>query len=369
MKIIVNKKKFEETIDIVSRYTDPINNSYGLRCILFNVSKEKITLSASNGFISIVKSLEVDNEKIKIIEEGDFLINSTIFKNAIRRMSKEITISDENGDIEISDSDVKYNLRPNNIEIFHSIDEIFSAEKIEINTEKFKKAIHSVIFATSDDDHVLKCINFLIKDNIIDITATDRYRLARYSLPTNAIFSSSKDISVLASSVKDLIPNDCPKKAILFFNSTKFGVEYDNTVIAANTSDVTFPNNNDYLFSMKEIKTTLIIKKEILVDLLNKAYVINAPGYKKISISINRNELKISVIVPELGDSLVKTKDYEFRSDEKNVQFDVDFNYFKEALSVFSGEVLLLLDEKPTKILILSKSNEECKQIVAPTRG
>ncbi|MEA4115251.1 DNA polymerase III subunit beta [Mycoplasma sp. 744] len=368
MQISITKKIFEETIDIVSRYTDPINSSYGLRCILFEITKEKITLSATNGFISIVKSINVDNQKIKVIEEGIFLINATLIKNVIRKTSGIINIDDLNGSINIVTDDVNYTLAPNKVEIFNGIEELFNIKKIEIDTHKFKKAIQSVSFATSQDDHVLKCINFSFNDTKIEITATDKYRLARYTLDTKEIFTNEFDISVLSSSVKDLIPNDCPKEAYLFYNSTKFGIEYKNTIITANSSDVTYPKL-EYLFDTKEIKSTLKIKKDVFMDLMNKAYVISTPGYKKISLAINKNELKISVLILEIGTSLVKTKNFEFQSEKQNVSFDLDFNFIKESLSVYSDEVVLLIDDKPSKILIISKSNQEAKQIISPTRG
>ncbi|VEU76604.1 DNA polymerase III subunit beta [Mycoplasmopsis columbina] len=366
MKFLIDKKIFDETVEIVSRYTDPINTSYGLRCILFNVTNESIELSATNGYISIVKKIDVDNEKIKVFEEGQFLIQASLFKNIIKKSNKEITVSDEIGEIEISSGETKYTLSPNNINIFPGIEETYEPKKIEIDTNSFKKAIKSVSFAVSTEEHTFKCINFYFEDNLINITATDKYRLARYSLKVNSLFNSPFDISVLASSVKELIPNDAPKKVVLLFNNTKFGVEYKNTKIIARITDITYPRL-DHLFNTEEIKNSIKIDKDIFVDLLNKAFVISGQGNKKVELNFSKNELRVSTYIQEIGTSLVKTSEIEFEG-SKTLSFDVDYNFIKDALNVYSGEVILLTDDKPNKILILSKSNEECKQILSPIR-
>ncbi|WP_029512767.1 DNA polymerase III subunit beta [Mycoplasmopsis iners] len=367
MKFIIKKRIFDEAVELVSRYTDLINVSYGLRCILFEVTEEKITMKASDGFVNIIKSLDVNEEQINVVEEGSFLINASLFKNSVKKMSGDITITDETGQIQISCSELKYNLAPSPINIFQGFEEIYGEKKIEISTSIFKDAVKSVGFAVSNEDYTLKCINFNFHDSTIDVTATDRYRLARYSIKTNTLFDKQFDISVLASSVKELIPAGCPEKAILFFNNTKFGIEYKNTKITARITDVTYPKI-DHLFDTTEIKHVVKIKKETLVDLLNKAFVITIPGYKKVNLHFNKSELKVSTIIPEIGQSLAISHEIEYEG-QKNLSLDVDYNYIKDALNVYSDEVVLLMDEKPSKILIFSKSKENAKQILSPTRG
>ncbi|VEU78120.1 DNA polymerase III subunit beta [Mycoplasmopsis columbinasalis] len=368
MKFTINKKILEESTETVSKYTNSVSENYALRSILFKVKQNEIELQAYNEYFSIVKKIEVDNTNVFVSEQGEFLITAAIFKNVVKKTTGTIEINDENGIIEVISPESRYTITKNDQKIFNQIENVVKTVEIEIDRDEFKKAIQSVRFAaTNNNDNIFKCINLKFFKNTINLVATDRYRLAKYLVTAGEEITNDEiDISINADLVKDLIPQDANKKMKIFFNNIKFGVEYKNTVITVRKSDVTYPNL-DYLFTTDEIKYKIIINKQILMDMLNRAYVFSSYSTSALELSFDKSSLTVSMQNSEIGTSVVRTNQVYFEG-PKTLIFDINYNYLKDALSVFDNDVIILLDQSASKILLLSKSNENCKQIVCPIR-
>ncbi|QSF13509.1 DNA polymerase III subunit beta [Mycoplasma sp. Mirounga ES2805-ORL] len=368
MKFKINKTHLDEIFEIVSRYSDSINTNYSFRCVLINVDNQKITFTATNGILSIVKSIQVDNVNVKVEEIGSFLIQSNYFKNIIKKLSGEILIEKDDNDssILIMAGNSKYTLTTSDISTFPVIDKIYSPKKIEINTDEFKKAIKSVSFATSQDNSLIyKCINFKFKKNSINLAATDTYRLAHYSIKQKTNIDEEFDISVNGKDVKELIPNDAPKNVTLFYNNIKFGIEYKDTTITSRIVELPY-NDVEALFDVLDIKHKITIKKDILSDILNKVWIGNSDKNNKIEINVTKEFFKITNMLEEIGSFIAKTSDFELEG--KSLDFDVNYNFIKDALSVYDDDIYILIDSDIKRILILSKSNNNTKQLITPMR-
>ncbi|OAB48779.1 DNA polymerase III subunit beta [Mycoplasmopsis gallinarum] len=370
MKFEIDKKVLDNTLEVVSKFSDPINSIYGLRCILIKVDSDFIEFQATNGSINIIKKLVVDNNKVKVFEKGKFLIHSNIFKNVIKKLSKSILIEKGiNDNINIYQGESEYSIATNKIESFPIIEESTNVKYIEIDTNEFKKAIKSVQFAVSNDNNLLyKCINFKFKNNEIRLAASDTYRLAYYQLKVNNIVNDEFDLSILSNNVKDLLPFDVPKKVKLFYNNLKFGINYNNTIITSRIIDQPYKNMEEILNKLTDLEYKITINKDELMDILNKGFVIaSTQGGKKIEININSNEFKVSNYQAEIGNSVSKTHNFKLEG-RNSLSFEVNFNFIKDAISVFDGEIYLLIDKEIRKILIISKSNENCKQLITPIK-
>lgn len=367
MKLHIKKQILDETLEIVSKYTDPINSLYGFRCILIKVDNEKVTFSASNGVISIVKSLDVEDVDIKVEETGTFLIQANIFKAIIKKLSETITLSQEySTTLEISQGNSNYSLTTNPINSFPQIEENINLKKIEIDTNEFKKAIRCTAFAVSQDASlVYKCINFKFKNNKLNLTATDAARLAYYTMDLKSSQVDNEEFSVNNKDVKDLIPADASKKVTLFFNRIKIGIEYKNTVITSRIVDLPYPDVES-LFASIDIENKIFIKKEEINDLINKVWLGTSNKQNRLEFTINKNEITVLNRLNEIGTSIAKTENFKFEG--KAFEFDINYHFLKDALSVFEGGVLILFDKSVQKILVVSDSNKESKQLVTPMR-
>ncbi|WP_041102772.1 DNA polymerase III subunit beta [Mycoplasmopsis californica] len=367
MKFHINKKIFDEALEIVSKYIDSNNAYLNFRCVLVDVDNEFITLRAANDSSSIIKKLPVDDEKIKIEKTGKFLVQSNILKSIIKKLNNVITFDKSiNGILEISQGNSRYQLSTLDEKTYPAFDILANTKNFEINTNEFKKAIKNVIHSTSEDNSLIyRCINLRYKDNAIIFTATDSFRLSLYKMPINSFVENEFDISIDAKDLKDLIPADAPKNITLFYNDLKVGVKYTNTSIVSRIVTLPF-KDTEPVFNTIKVKNTIQIEKSILNEMLNKIWMTNGDKKNRIQISVNSNELKLINNVSEVGSFVDSTKNFKF----EGTPFEMDLNYifFKDAISVLENEVSILISDDLKKILILCSSNKYSKQLITPLR-
>ncbi|MBZ4203459.1 DNA polymerase III subunit beta [Mycoplasma tauri] len=368
MKIIINKNLLDSTLEIVSKFTDPVSSFYGMRCIKLSATKEKLVFQACNEVTSIIKTVFVDDKNIVVEEDGEIVVQGNYFKNIVKKLSGFIELSTSYNKLEIKQQDSHYTLSLNELNSFATIEQNINLKKFEINTEEFKKAIRNVSFAASTGPNLIfKCINFRSAGRALNLTATDSHRLAYYSIKTNQMLEDF-EFSVNAKDVRDMIPSDAPEKITLFFNSLKFGIEYENTIITARITDLPY-HDIEQLFSeiLSNIKYKITINKSELNNLLNKIWINTAlEKQNRVHVKINKNEFNIHCQLDELGDSMVKTSNFELAGNP--LIFDINFIYFKDSINITDGEIYILIDEKIQKIIIFSKNNPNSKQIITPLR-
>lgn len=368
MKIIIKKNILDEILEIASRFVDPINSLFGYRCIKITTSQNIITFKATNEVISIIKSIDIDNKNIIVEEHGEVLVQCSLLKNIVKKLTNFIEIkTDKNNNMEIIQGDSRYTLNTVEVERFVNFEKPINLKKFEIDTEEFKKAIKNVVFAIgSDTNFIYRCINFKSKGNKLNLAATDTYRLAYYSINMKTPLEDF-EFNISGRDVKEMIPVDAPKKITAFYNSLNFGIEYDNTIVLARITDLPY-HDIESLFNqtMEETKYKITIDKKELNSLMNKIWLNTNDKQNRIEIKINKSEFSIYTRLDEIGDSFVKTSNYELEGG--SLDFDINYNYLKDALSILDGEVIMLINDKVQKILFLSKANPNSKQIVSPMR-
>ncbi len=369
MHFKIQKNLLDKTLEIVSKYTDPINAYYALRCVLIKVTDEKIYLIASNGTQSIQKELEVDEKYIEIYEEGIFLIQAQIFKNSIKKLSGLIDIKlVNNTNLEITEGFTNYSLTTIDIETFLPIDFEYTGKTIEISSEQFKKGIKDVEKVVSSDMQIIyKCINLKIEDNKMIFGATDTYRLAyeTFWLKNKNQEIENFDFSLENNYFKDLLPSDVPSSFQLYYDNLKIGIIYKNTKIISRFVDMEFYNLTKVIPTNFKYKIT--INKAELMNLIDKVAVVTNEKQNRIEVKITNKEFELKTFVKEIGTSIAKTN--KFKLDEgSSLEFDLNFVFLKDAINVFEGDITLNIDEKISKILILSEKDPNLIQLITPKR-
>ncbi|MCS4536615.1 DNA polymerase III subunit beta [Mycoplasma sp. CSL7475-4] len=367
MKFHINKKIFDDALEVVSKYVDPISTFYSFRGIYINLTEDFITLKAANDSTSIVKKIPVDDVNIKVEQTGEFLIQANIFKNIIKKLSGQITMNKSiNGLLDIHEGNSRYQISTLDASSFPITDNLLNTKQIEFDTNEFKKAIKSVTHASSQDNNLIyRCINMRYKNGHINFTATDSYRLALYQMKTTLLNDEDVDISVVAKDLKDIVGADAPKKITFFYNDIKVGVKYDNTTIISRIVSVPF-KDTEPIFKEMNIKYTIQINKNELNDLLNKVWIANGDKQNRIELKVTADFLQITNNIAEIGSSVAKTKNFKFKGDD--LELDLNYNFLKDAISVFDDELSILIDQTVKKILIVSNSNKLSKQLITPLR-
>ncbi|TNK82558.1 DNA polymerase III subunit beta [Mycoplasmopsis pullorum] len=364
MKITIVKSLLDNLIEFLTKYTDPINVYSQFRCINIDVNYDQIIFTASDGTISAQKIIKVDEIKIKVEEPGVILVNAAYLKNIIKKLSGELLIFSEGNVLTIKEGKTEY--------VINLLDAHFplinfeqSNKRFEISSERLEKAIRNVIFAASDDDKksILKCINLTIKDGNLRLIATDTYRLSTETVKISN--DLTMNISVTGRNLKNMITKDTPKKIFVFYDDTKIGISYENTVIQSTVNDIPY-SKVDNIFPQSFSRMITINKNELL-RLINKVIFINQDKSNRLQFKIDSENLHLMIEMPEIGKSEASTTN--FKLEGKPIEIDFNYNFIKEAINIYDdGDINLCINDNETIMLVVSKTNEFNKQLITPLR-
>ncbi|QZE12105.1 DNA polymerase III subunit beta [Mycoplasma sp. Ms02] len=364
MRISIKKQIIDSAVEFVSKFTDPINSASIFKSLFFDVRFESITIYGTDGLMSAKHVIKTDDQEVTVDQEGTLLVNAQTLKNIIKKMDGMVEISKEKTTIKLQDKVVNYEL--NLVDADYSVP-IFSnnEEKFTVNTKEFQKAFSCVQFASTEDKGAdFRAIQMSTDGtNILRFLATDSFRLATQTVQISK--NVNLKLAVDNKFLKKLLNNIEEKEIEIFYSKTRFGIQYENTIIQAPITETTHRDFTNIIPS--SYKYILRINKNELNNLINKVVFVNQEKGSRIEFKIKDNLLTLSTKVSEIGNSEASTSNIEFVGDE--IEIDFNYNYIKDAINVFENDIITMsINDKKNIMLIVSKTNETNRQIVSPLR-
>jgi len=371
MKLIIKQNLLMEHLNYVIRGISTKNLIPILNCIKFDLTKDGLSLISTDNDIAIktfIKKANID----EIESTGSFVISGRYIYDIIRKLPNETINIEEiiTSKIVISTPNSSFTLNCNNVFDFPNVELEESKTPITLKQETIKTLVLQTSFATSTQESrpVLTGINFKIEDNVLEVVATDSYRL-------------SKKIINLDTKSKDQINIIIPTKNLLeltrLFFSDEEAVEmhvFSNKVIfkfgtihlLTRLINGTYPDiskliPDTYLLHMK-------INKDSLYNSIDRAALLtNEADKNTIKLESNQNNVVVSSNIPEIGNVEEKITVEKDNSNEIKIAFSS--KYMLEALkAIESDEVELLFNGEVKPIIIKNATNDNLIQLILPIR-
>lgn len=163
-----------------------------MECIKLSARNDTLTLTATDGEISIQKKISAE-----VYEEGDICVPGRYFSDFIKKLEGEqITLSVEDKKMEITYADSQTSMQVLPADDFPRVDFDISENSVVIATDELKRLITSTSFccATDDSRPILKGCQIVIDGNEVCITALDGFRLAT---STGKVVSSTGNMEII----------------------------------------------------------------------------------------------------------------------------------------------------------------------------
>ena len=263
MKIVCEKEKLLKGINSVVRGVPTRTTMPILEGILIKTNNNELRLTTYDLELGIEYNMECD-----VIEEGNTVVNATMFSEIIRKLpDTEINIEvNENNLLVIECEGSLYKLSTMNPDEFPELPKIVVENSIETEQTILKNMIRKTIFAVSIEENrpiFTGCLFEVIK-NSLNVVAVDGFRMGWVS----------SALSVSTSNFKAVIPgktlNEVNKIILDSFDSIKIGV-----------------STNQAIFEMENCK---IVTRLLDGEFLNYASVI--PSNWETRIRVNKNILQ-----------------------------------------------------------------------------
>lgn len=369
MKFIFDQKSFLKMLENSYKAVDSINIFLPLRNFFIETYENKLIIKTSNGNFSIQNSFIEKSEILEIKSLGKCLVPSTVFLNIIRKCENKIEIEKVNNVIYIKNNLDTYEINVLDATEYPSIDFELYGTKININSNKLKSAIKNVLFATSqkEDEVILNGVNLKLENQKLFITATDSYRLAQEIIDVNDDRNLFFDITVNNKNIKDFIPDNIEDEVVLYINDYKINLVYKNLITQSKIIDAPYKDVSNIF--KKEFDKKLIINHSIFSNAISKATVITGDSYNKIRLQINKEQIIVTSIKDEIGNTKVVLMNDQYRYEGNEIIITLNFKYLKESINIFNEIVEVNMRNSQDIILITSKEKENSKQIISPLKS
>ncbi len=373
MKLTIKKELLLDALNKVSKAISTKNLIPVLAGIRFDVTKKKLTLTASDNDITIETTiLANDTEDFTIEKEGSIIIQGKYILDIVKKLPDKyinIELIDELK-ILIYTENSEFNLNGINENEYPSINLEESKKKVMISNQTFRDIVMQTSFASSNEETkpVLTGINFNIVGNILECNSTDSYRLARKVIKLDNNNEENYNIVIPSHNLEEfckILNDDNDDIEIHIFNN-KILFKYQNVKFQSRLINGTYPNTSNLM----PTDSLLIVSAKLddLYSVIDRASILTSDREKNIvTLETMDNTLILKSSSAEIG--RVEEKMQIVKNNSENIKISFSAKYMMEALKSFKTDNIDLYfvgEIKP--ILIKSRDDETLTQLVLPIR-
>lgn len=373
MKLTIKKEILLEALNKVSKAISTKNLIPVLAGIKFELTKKKLTLTASDNDITIQTSIPCINDKEIIVEEeGSIIIQGKYVLDIVRKLPDEfinIEVIDELK-ILIYTKNSEFNLNGISESEYPSISLEESKKKIDINSKLFKDIVNQTSFAASNEETkpVLTGLNFNIVGNMLECNSTDSYRLARKIIKLDKESEENYNIVIPSHNIVEfsrLVDDDDSIVEIHIFNN-KVLFKYGNLLFQSRLINGTYPNTSNLMPSEANLIITANLNE--FYSVIDRASILTSDKDKNIvTLETDGDTLILKSSSLEIG--RVEEKMQVTKSVNDDIRISFSAKYMMDALKSFNSdniEINYVGEVKP--IIIKSSEDETLTQLVLPIR-
>ena len=221
MRFIVSSSYLLKKLQIIGGVINSNNTMSILENFLFELSENKLTVSASDLETTIKGVIEVEStDTASIVVPYKILIDT--LKTFTTEQALTFTINDNNT-IDIVSNNGKYTLAYLDSQEFPTVVEIENANRVTLRGDILATAIQSTFFATGNDDlrPIMNGVFFNFTEEALIFAATDAHKLVKYE--RQDIKSEQPAAFVIPKKPLNLL------KGILSQSETQVPIEYNES--------------------------------------------------------------------------------------------------------------------------------------------
>ncbi len=373
MKLTIKKEILLDALNKVSKAISTKNLIPVLSGIKFELSKKKLTLTASDNDITIQTSILCNNDDdIKVDEEGSIIIQGKYILDIARKLPDKyinIEVIDELK-IMIYTENSEFNLNGISESEYPSIVLEESKKKIDVNSKVFKDIVNQTVFAASNEETkpVLTGLNFNIVGNILECNSTDSYRLARKVIELSKPSEENYNIVIPSHNILEfsrLVDDDDEIVEVHIFNN-KVLFKYKNLLFQSRLINGTYPNTGNLIPNESNLIITANLNE--FYSVIDRASILTSDKDKNIvTLETDGDTLLLKSSSLEIGRVEEKMKVKKNVNDDIRISFSA--KYMMDALKSFNSddiEIHYVGEVKP--IIIKSSEDTTLTQLVLPIR-
>ncbi len=333
-----------------------------LECIKLAARNDGLTLSATDGEISIQKTV-----KAEVYEEGDVCVPGRYFSDFIKKLEDvQITLFAEGGRMEIAYADSQSYMQTLPAEDFPNISTDISENSFVMEAADLKRVINSTSFccATDDSRPNLKGCQFLVSGGSVCVTALDGFRLATVTAPVK---SATAELNIICpartlNEIEKMIPSEGETE--IFVARGMILVSVDDTVLTSRLYGGEFIKKENII--PRSFSTVVTVDKSALKNSIERAAIlVRSDKNSLIIFDISSGRIEISSN-SEIGNVQEPVK---AETEGHDVKIAMNSKFITEAVSALSEEKITLSFNNGVQPFICTNAeNKDVLYLILPVR-
>lgn len=371
----INRSLFIQALNATKRAISSKNAIPVLSTIKIEVSSTDITLTGSNGQISIENTIPVSNENagLLITDTGSILLEANFFINIISSLPdvtldfKEI----EQHQVVLTSGKSEITLKGKDVDQYPRLQEVSTDNPLVLETKLLKSLINETAFAASTQESrpILTGVHLTLSNHKdFKAVATDSHRMSQRLL---VLDKASTDFNVVipSRSLREFssVFTDDIETVEIFFSPSQILFRSENISFYTRLLEGNYPDTDRLLINQFETEATF--NTQALRHAMERAFLIsNATQNGTVKLEIKENTISAHVNSPEVGKVNEELEIVEKSGSDLTISFNP--TYLIEALKALKSETVRIRFVSPVRpfTLIPGDDEEGFIQLITPVR-
>lgn len=371
----INRSLFIQALNATKRAISSKNAIPVLSTIKIEVSSTDITLTGSNGQISIENTIPVSNENagLLITDTGSILLEANFFINIISSLPdvtldfKEI----EQHQVVLTSGKSEITLKGKDVDQYPRLQEVSTDNPLVLETKLLKSLINETAFAASTQESrpILTGVHLTLSNHKdFKAVATDSHRMSQRLL---VLDKASTDFNVVipSRSLREFssVFTDDIETVEIFFSPSQILFRSENISFYTRLLEGNYPDTDRLLINQFENEATF--NTQALRHAMERAFLIsNATQNGTVKLEIKENTISAHVNSPEVGKVNEELEIVEKSGSDLTISFNP--TYLIEALKALKSETVRIRFVSPVRPFTLTPGDDEegFIQLITPVR-
>jgi DNA polymerase-3 subunit beta len=350
MKFIVSSTYLLKQLQVLGGVINNSNTLPILDNFLFDLKKDKLTVSASDLETTMSAILEVDSNT-----EGLIAVPARLLLETLKTFPEQplTFVVEDNNTVEISSNHGKYAVAYADGAEFPKAVELASPSSTTIIGDILATAIHKTIFAAGNDDlrPVMSGVFFQFSTESLTFVATDAHKLVKYQRAD----VSANEVAEFIMPKKPLnllkgILSGSEEEVKVDYNDSNARFSFDNTVLICRLIDGKYPNYEAVI--PKENPNKLTISRNQFLSSVRRVAIFSNKTTHQIRLKIAGAELNISAEDIDYSNKAEERLTCSYQGDDMQIGFNSRF--LVEMLGNLNAEEVSLDMSLPNRAGILT---------------
>lgn len=371
----INRSLFIQALNATKRAISSKNAIPVLSTIKIEVSSTDITLTGSNGQISIENTIPVSNENagLLITDTGSILLEANFFINIISSLPdvtldfKEI----EQHQVVLTSGKSEITLKGKDVDQYPRLQEVSTDNPLVLETKLLKSLINETAFAASTQESrpILTGVHLTLSNHKdFKAVATDSHRMSQRLLVLDKV-STDFNVVIPSRSLREFssVFTDDIETVEIFFSPSQILFRSENISFYTRLLEGNYPDTDRLLINQFETEATF--NTQALRHAMERAFLIsNATQNGTVKLEIKENTISAHVNSPEVGKVNEELEIVEKSGSDLTISFNP--TYLIEALKALKSETVRIRFVSPVRPFTLTPGDDEegFIQLITPVR-